>query len=67
MGRTGYGLALDVFPYRWVMCFETGVLVILMSSLYATVDLGAGAFVAWMYLIYVTMPGIFAVLPGKTK
>jgi hypothetical protein len=67
VGRTSYGLAVDFIPYKWVMCFQTALLGTLVASLYVTVGLGHVAFTLWMYLIYMTAPGIFAILPGDCR
>ena len=62
--RFFYGFALDRIPYRIVLCFQTGLMAVLVGTLYWTSTLGKEVFTIWMYLLYATFPGIFSILPG---
>ena len=65
IGRFFYGFALDRIPYRIVLCFQTGLMAVLVGTLYLTSALGKEIFTLWMYLLNATFPGIFSILPGK--
>jgi len=65
MSRMSYGLAVDLIPYKWVICFQSLCLFSSFASLYFTAALGRAAFTLWMYFIFLTFPGIYAIIPAR--
>ena len=62
--RMFYGFSFDRIPYKVLIGWMQGVLTVVIGTLYFTHDLGRGAFLVWMYLIYLNFPGFYAIIPG---
>lgn len=65
ISRMAYGFALDWLPYKIVVCFQSGILAVFVGTFYLTCEMGKIAYLIWMYIIYLTFPAIYAILPAK--
>ena len=65
IGRVFYGSMLDRFPFKLVLGFQTILLTSLVGTLYFTSQLGEIAYVIWLWIIYMTCPGIYPMIPRK--
>ncbi len=62
-----YGSLLDYIPFRILLGFQSLLLGVAVALLYTVASMGKAAFALWMHLIYLTFPGIYAILPGTLK
>jgi hypothetical protein len=63
--RLIYGILLDYIPFRLLIGFQSIVLAVGVALFYTIANLGEITYTLGMHLIYLTFPGIYAILPAK--
>ena len=62
--RFVYGTLLDVVPFSLLVGVQSLILGTAFVFFYPVALLGEVPYVLWLHLIYITFPGIYAILPG---
>ena len=63
--RFMYGTLLDVVPFSLLVGVQSLILGTGFVFFYPVALLGEVPYVLWLHLIYITFPGIYAILPGR--
>ena len=63
--RFVYGTLLDVVPFSLLVGVQSLILGTAFVFFYPVALLGEVPYVLWLHLIYITFPGIYAILPGE--
>ena len=63
--RFVYGTLLDVLPFSLLVGVQSLILGTGFVFFYPVALLGEVPYVLWLHLIYITFPGIYAILPGE--
>ncbi len=59
-----YGSLLDIVPFSLLVGVQSVALACFIGLLYTMSNLGRAPYAIWMHLIYLTFPGMYAIIPG---
>ena len=65
--RFVYGSLLDFVPFSLLVGVQSLILGTGLIFFYTMANLGEIPYVLWLHLIYLTFPGIYAILPGECQ